>query len=264
MNDENLYLKVTEEVTRGNIDEALWTEAISIARGDDEKGKYEYINLRVAQLKKSTSGLNPESVDPVQQTDTRNSFQEQSAEHNTQELYNKSQAESPNTSSFTQSVANSSDNENKKDYNRFGGWLVVVGLGMIVSSIRIVWSTVPMYYEIFTSGSWEVLTTPGTDVYNQFWAPILIIEIVANFGLVFGWIHAIRLFFQKKKTFPTTYIAMVTVSFIVVLGDTLAITALLPEIDHDMSGEVLRGFVAAVIWIPYMRISKRVKATFYK
>ncbi len=53
MNDDQLYLKVTEEVTNGKIDPALWAKAIAKALGDEDKGKYEYINLRVEQLKES-------------------------------------------------------------------------------------------------------------------------------------------------------------------------------------------------------------------
>jgi hypothetical protein len=51
MNDDHLYLEVTEEVTNGKIDPALWAEAIAKARGDEDKGKYEYINLRVKQIR---------------------------------------------------------------------------------------------------------------------------------------------------------------------------------------------------------------------
>ncbi len=53
MNDDHIYLKVTEEVTNGKIEPALWAKAIAKALGDEDKGKYEYINLRVEQLKES-------------------------------------------------------------------------------------------------------------------------------------------------------------------------------------------------------------------
>ncbi len=54
MDDDNLYLEVTEEVTKGRIDPVLWAKAIAKARGDEDKGKYEYINLRVEQMKESS------------------------------------------------------------------------------------------------------------------------------------------------------------------------------------------------------------------
>lgn len=51
MKDDHLYLEVTKEVTDGKLDKALWAKAIAKAMGDMEQGKYEYINLRVEQLK---------------------------------------------------------------------------------------------------------------------------------------------------------------------------------------------------------------------
>jgi len=58
MNDDQLYLAVTEEVISGKIDAALWAKAIAKALGDEEKGKYEYINLRVKQIKESSHDVN--------------------------------------------------------------------------------------------------------------------------------------------------------------------------------------------------------------
>ena len=63
MNDDQLYLKVTEEVTNGKIDPALWAKAIAKALGDEDKGKYEYINLRVEQLKESPQNSSPQPGD---------------------------------------------------------------------------------------------------------------------------------------------------------------------------------------------------------
>jgi len=63
MNDDNLYLEVTEEVTNGKIDPALWAEAIAKALGDEDKGKYEYINLRVKQIREAPRQPDPQSGD---------------------------------------------------------------------------------------------------------------------------------------------------------------------------------------------------------
>ncbi len=68
MSDEDLYLKVTEEVSNGKIDPALWAKAIAKSLGDEDKGKYEYINLRVAQLSESKNQVDPtinSSIQPI-------------------------------------------------------------------------------------------------------------------------------------------------------------------------------------------------------
>ena len=50
MNDEELYLKATNEVDAGEQHPAIWAKAVAVMNGDHEKAKYEYIRLRVTQL----------------------------------------------------------------------------------------------------------------------------------------------------------------------------------------------------------------------
>ncbi len=50
MGDEALYLKATNEVESGKNDAALWAKALTLAEGNQEKAKYQYIKLRVDQL----------------------------------------------------------------------------------------------------------------------------------------------------------------------------------------------------------------------
>ena len=50
MSDEDLYLAATIEVEGSERHPALWAKAMVLADGDEQKAKYEYIRLRVAQL----------------------------------------------------------------------------------------------------------------------------------------------------------------------------------------------------------------------
>ncbi len=264
MSDEDLYLKVTEEVSNGEIDPALWAKAIANSLGDEDKGKYEYINLRVAQLSESNNQVDPTINSSIQPIELENSLLQSTPEAESQNVKFDFKTESKDESTSIQSQKTPS-NENEEKYDRFGGWLVLVGFGLIVSPIRLIWSLFPMYFEIFTNGSWEVLTTPGTDVYSSLWAPVLLTEIALNCGLIISWMYAIYLFFQKKRTFPSVYITIAVCSLAFIILDALAISAVLPDeplFDADTSKELLRGFISAFVWIPYMRISKRVKATF--
>jgi hypothetical protein len=265
MSDEDLYLKVTDEVTNGKIDPALWAKAIAKALGDEDKGKYEYINLRVAQLKDSKTQADSTVKSSVQPIELENSLQQATSEVDNPNLNFGHKTESKDESTPSKTHKTSSNESVAENYDRFGGWLVLVGFGLIVSPIRLIWSLFPMYFEIFTNGSWEVLTTPGTDVYSSLWAPVLLAEIVLNCGLIISWIYAIYLFFQKKSAFPSVYIVIAACSLVFIILDALAIAAVLPGepvFDADTSKELFRGFISAFIWIPYMRMSKRVKATF--
>jgi hypothetical protein len=152
-----------------------------------------------------------------------------------------------------------------KELKGLGGWLTLVGLGVIISPIRLLVTYIPIYKPIFEDGTWEVLTTPGTEVYNSFWAPLLIGEITYNLMLVGVSIYLIYLFFTKHYLFPRFYIAIIAVSLVFLLLDAWLITFVLPDepmFDAETSQEIFRMLIGAVIWVPYLLLSKRVKATF--
>ena len=155
----------------------------------------------------------------------------------------------------------------EKKLEGLGGWLILVGLGIIFSPLRIIVQIFPVYSEIFSNGSWEAITTPEAEAYNPLWAPILIGEITINGGLVLVWMFIAFLFFSRKKVFPKWYIGILVFTLGFILVDTLAIKAVLPSepiFDPDTIKEFARSLIATLIWVPYMLISKRVKATFVK
>jgi len=49
-NDEHLYLQVQKEYEAGIIDEALWSKAMTLSSGNQEKAKYSYISLKVEKI----------------------------------------------------------------------------------------------------------------------------------------------------------------------------------------------------------------------
>lgn len=147
------------------------------------------------------------------------------------------------------------------------GLLVLVGLGIILSPILVIAQTFPIYSEIFSNGSWEALTTPGTKAYNPLWAPILICEITINIALVFAWLFIAFLFFSKKKIFPRWYVGILLFTLVFLLVDAFSIKLVLPNepvFDPDTSKNIIRSVVVTLIWVPYIFMSKRVKATFVK
>jgi branched-subunit amino acid transport protein len=120
---------------------------------------------------------------------------------------------------------------------------------------------------MFSNGSWAVLTTPGTEAYNPLWAPILFGEMAINGGLVLAWIFIAFLFFSKKKVFPKWYIGILLFTLSFILVDALVVKSVLPDesvFDAETTKEFGRSLVVTLIWVPYMLVSKRVKATFVK
>ncbi len=146
-----------------------------------------------------------------------------------------------------------------------GGWLFLVGMGVVIYPIRVLATTVPDYPSMFTDGTWEAVTTVGSEAYNPLWEPLLIGEIIYNLGMVVVQIYLIYLFFSKSYRFPKFYIAIVVVSLIFIPLDAWLVSFVLPDepmFDPETTKEFLRLLIGSLIWVPYMLVSKRVKATF--
>jgi len=155
----------------------------------------------------------------------------------------------------------------EKSLEGLGGWLILVGAGIVLSPLKITASIFTLYYEIFSSDVWEALTTPGSEVYNSLWARVIISEIAINIILVIAWLFIAFLFFSKKMKFPKYYIGVLLFTFAFIITDIFLIQTVAPN-EPLFGPETIKGLIqisiATLIWGPYMLISKRVKATFIK
>lgn len=148
-----------------------------------------------------------------------------------------------------------------------GGWLVLLGLGILISPIRIGAQMLRTYSDIFSDGLWAVLTTPGSGVYNPFWKPIVFGEMAINSGLLLGWIFIAFLFFFKKRAFKKWIIGIWAFTLTFIFLDAIAIKCLLlnePVFDAQTIKMLVQALIIALVWVPYMVLSKRVQATFVK
>lgn len=134
------------------------------------------------------------------------------------------------------------DDRNK--YNGLEGWLTLVILGLIVG----LGYNLLYFLEIFNGSS-------SNDT--------MIFDIVIGTVFVVFNAFVIYLFFTKKRIFPVWYIAFLIINAVLnfvaffLVGENTTETA---NISEDASKSIL----AAIIWVPYMLKSKRVKVTFTK
>lgn len=146
-----------------------------------------------------------------------------------------------------------------------GGWLILIGIGAVLSPIRLLISSIQIYHPIFTDGTWEALTTIGSEVYHPLWKPLLLGEIIFNVGMVTVSIYLIYLFFAKHYLFPKFFIGIFAASVIFIPLDAWLISFVAPNepmFDPETTKEFTRVLVTILIWVPYMLVSKRVKATY--
>lgn len=147
-----------------------------------------------------------------------------------------------------------------------GGWLIVMmcTLGLRVLAVG---ATVAKNHIQFSLSAWENLTVPGHVSYHAMWAPMLIFEFLANLTLLAGGILACVLFFEKRRTFPRFYLAVLVAHPIVILTDLLLclnLPAITAENQANSAIMLARAVVFGLIWGAYLLNSRRVKETFVK
>ncbi|MBL25371.1 MAG: hypothetical protein CMM48_15925 [Rhodospirillaceae bacterium] len=154
-----------------------------------------------------------------------------------------------------------SEIEDKKDLQGLGGWLVLVGLGLVLTPIRLIYSLVTDHLPLFESNAWQNVTAVHPLLPSLLWG-----EIILNLGMVLVSLYLLYLFFATKKQFPKIYIGLVVFALVFILTDALIVQSILPndQTDADTIKEIVRIAIMVAIWVPYMLRSKRVKATFIR
>lgn len=148
---------------------------------------------------------------------------------------------------------------------RLGGWLILIGLGLVISPFRLGYALISMYWPLFQNGTWGLLTTPGTDSYHALWGPLLVFEIIGNSGYLVLGLVALVLFFKRSRRAPKVITAWLIWGLVFVTADFFLsdlIPAVAASADNDSLRELVRTTISAAVWVPYFLVSKRVQATF--
>lgn len=131
-----------------------------------------------------------------------------------------------------------------------GGWLILPAFSLIIGPILGVLGLLSFASEL------PALT--GSDVFG-----VLVLELLLGVGItLFAIVAAVR-FFRKKRSAPSTIIALMLVS----LATEVFMAMITAGSDTEMLfalhiKAIVQGLIGAAIWIPYFRVSKRVRATF--
>ena len=157
--------------------------------------------------------------------------------------------------------------ENHTEPQKLGGWLILVGIGVVLSAIQLFISTLATYFPIFADGIWAAVTTQSSEFYHPLWGPVLLGEILFNFGKVAVLLYMIYLFFSRDYLFPKFYIGVMVVTLIFIPFDAWLVKIILPNepmFDPDTSLAFFTTLISSFIWIPYLLFSKRATGTFVK
>lgn len=156
-------------------------------------------------------------------------------------------------------------NTDFSDLDGLSGWLILVGVSIILTPLVTIINTFPGYFAVLSKGYLGELMTHGSNAYDPVFASVLIGEMVTSVILIFLFGYVAYLFFTKKKSFPKWYIGILILTVILILVDSWGLSAFIPShhfFNPNTLSEFIQTLVWAVVWTPYMFLSKRVKATF--
>lgn len=140
------------------------------------------------------------------------------------------------------------------------GWLILVGFGLVVSPFVTLSTLVTVNLPFLYNAKYQPFLSSHPAL-----AGLLLFEVITNIIFILGVLALNFLFFTKRKAFPTFMIIYLATQCCLILFDALATHVLLPSTNLAGSyAAIARPFMAALIWIPYFLISRRVKATFVR
>lgn len=149
-----------------------------------------------------------------------------------------------------------------------GGWLILVGFGRVLAPFLLSRTILNTYLPIVASGELDKLSQPGNIGYSSLWRPTILFELCGNsIFLIFG-IVLLILFFCRKKSFPKVFIAFSIITVLFAVADSALASQLQSSVSIDLKmndpSQLVQSVVPALIWIPYMLKSVRVKNTFVR
>jgi hypothetical protein len=149
--------------------------------------------------------------------------------------------------------------------NGVGGLIVFLGFSLTLAGLQLLHYIVNTYALIFDE-SWRALTTPGEPEYDPNWKLVVGIELLMCLTLVPLLTAVLVSFARRRKTFIRLAILWLIVVFLVSIVDN-NLMALIPALQSDgtlneSALDALRTGFAALVWIPYLMFSKRVKQIF--
>lgn len=159
-------------------------------------------------------------------------------------------------------------NTGKNGPEGLGGWLVLVIIGLVISLVRIPWTIATDLLPVLSNGTLVELTDPQGAAYHPLWLPLIVFEFAANLFLIALSATTLTLMLARSRYTPALAITLYACSLGILVADLLAcqlIPALAAQpVDGESLRELGRSLFAALVWIPYFLVSKRVRATFVR
>jgi hypothetical protein len=141
---------------------------------------------------------------------------------------------------------------------RIDGWLVLPAMGVLLSPALMFFSFASDF-QLVSGQAWLVNYVNGYTGLSV----VGFLEQVYNASMTVFFILIAVLFFQRRSSVPHLMQFYFGVPLVWFILDLILIKMIAPETNTgDHTSQIFRNLIPAAIWIPYFRISQRVKRTF--
>ncbi|NSW92909.1 MAG: DUF2569 domain-containing protein [Firmicutes bacterium] len=145
------------------------------------------------------------------------------------------------------------------EYNKIGGWLVLVGITMVISPF-FHFNVINENLKLYSPDKWNKLINN-----HPLWSILISFETITSIILLVVSVVLLIAFLKKKVYFPSLMIIYRVLNLVIVITISL-IAVQIPYIANGNIQEYISAIIgqslACAIWIPYFIKSKRVKRTF--
>jgi transglutaminase-like putative cysteine protease len=146
------------------------------------------------------------------------------------------------------------------------GWLVLPAIGIVLTPL-VVLAELITGAEAYSLATWTRLTAVGGEQYHALWEPLLLFGLAANLAILVLSCLVLVVFFQRRRSAPRLYIAMICGSALVLVVDHLGAWQI-PDANAAIApsdvASVGHSVLSAILWTSYFLLSKRVKSTFVR
>ncbi|MNI47177.1 hypothetical protein D3C73_1016770 [compost metagenome] len=149
-----------------------------------------------------------------------------------------------------------------------GGWLGLFALGIVFSlfvGVRIIYGNI----SLFGTEDYKLLTDPNSSYYIASILPSLVIETTLVAIQILMILYILYLGLKHKKSFKYICISFIVYNIFLNIVDILMFSQMQSNLSSPLPvdntyTDLIRSVIYALIWIPYLLRSKRVKNTFVK
>lgn len=161
-----------------------------------------------------------------------------------------------------------SKDESEKNYEGIKGWLILIVIGLISSSVKLFDMAFSYIVPAITNQELQVFMNSTSEYYIPLLQQTLYFELIGDLSFALFALLLLVFMFLKKKLFPLLMIIfMVSNLFFILVDDSLSKSIKIENqnlFENNDNIELIKIIIMCCIWIPYLLKSKRVKATFVK